>query len=664
MSTPKFCEQCGAALQPNTKFCEECGKPIAPITPTATPLPTDIPPVQKAAPPSTAPPRTAAPVAQAGAPRSNKRALLIGAVIVGGIALFACIALAAFGASKLFPSNTPIAQATSINQAALAPTSLATQAPLPTNAPATIVSPPTIASANKPTTAPTRAPTRAPTHIPTQKASPTPQCLPTPALPSGTLFSDNFASRQVSVCNGWELGNGTGSKIDWIDNQLEISVWQSNWVVFTSPFGKYADFGAETVARSLGNELSRYGLVFRLQEQNSDTRSYYFYALQNDGKYMLHKRVNGVWADRALVPLTASSLINPGTAQNTVGVIVRGSTIELYINRNLVKTITDDSITGPGAVGVVAATPPDKDTASAAFTSFRVLTPEQAAAGWGDVSLANAAPTNIPGTSKPAATVVSGPEEKFFEVWSKGAVATGGATAPTTFRIDKPWLVQELVTYHWNNGSGMSPGTIALKAADGTVYGPWNASGVAGNAGVANAAWSVKPNTVIPPGTYTVQDSDQASWSQNAETGGAGMAYGVGINQAPMAAAPTKAAPQAPPGVYLTALRVDPANPVRNQGVRFIGKFLNTTGKPQSMDWVVVIREPDAKKSFGETSVAGITVPVGTSEIASPDNWKVTGGGGCIPFYAQAFSVKADNSRVLLASTNGNAVSAGFNVCP
>ena len=663
MSSPKFCQQCGAALPPNIKFCGECG---APVVPSAVPPSPAVPLAQKNAPPPTTPPRTDAPMTQAAAPRSNNRALFIGIAVIGVVALIACFALAAFGASKFLPSNTPVAQATPINQAALAPTaiptqaSLPTQAPLPTNMPATMALPAT----NAPTAVPTIAPTLVPTNIPTQAASPTPQCPPTPALPSGTLFSDNFASHQVSDCNGWKVGIKGHSEIAQIENRLQLTAKQKNWTVYTYPFGKYNDFGAETVAQALGSALTQYGLVLRIQGQDEGAHSYYYFAIRNDGKYMLHKLIQSKWADRALVPLTDLPLINRGTAQNTLGAIVRGSTIELYINRNLVKTITDDSITGPGAVGVFAATPPDKDTASAAFSSFRVLTAEQAAAGWGDVPLANAAPTNIPGTLKSAATVVSGPEEKFFEVWSKGAVATGGATTPTIFRIDKPWLVHELVTYHWNNGSGMSPGTIALKAADGTVYGPWNALGVAGNAGVANAAWSVKPNVVIPPGTYTVQDSDQASWSQNAETGGAGMAYGVGINQAPVAAAPTKAAPQAPPGVYLTALRADPANPVRNQGVRFIGKFLNTTGKPQSMNWVVVIREPDAKKAFGETSAAGITVPVGTSEIVSPDNWQVTGGGGCIPFYAQAFSVQADNSRVPLAATNGNAVSAGFNVCP
>jgi hypothetical protein len=106
------------------------------------------------------------------------------------------------------------------------------------------------------------------------------------------------------------------------------------------------------------------------------------------------------------------------------------------------------------------------------------------------------------------------------------------ATIPTTFTTTNPWFVVEILTYHWNDGQGMpAPGTISLKAADGTMYGPCQALGQDGQGGVPNAAWVIHPNFILPPGTYTVIDSDPASWSQNEETGGAGMAWGIGIRQ-------------------------------------------------------------------------------------------------------------------------------------
>ena len=121
-------------------------------------------------------------------------------------------------------------------------------------------------------------------------------------------------------------------------------------------------------------------------------------------------------------------------------------------------------------------------------------------------------------------------EQEFFRVSSTGG-ANNGATKPTTFTINAWWLVTEIVNYHWNNGQGKTPGTIGLRAADGTIYGPWQATGQPGSGGVPNAYWVVKPNIIIPPGTYTVLDSDPTTWSQNEETGGAGMSWGKGIRQ-------------------------------------------------------------------------------------------------------------------------------------
>ncbi|UWG95885.1 hypothetical protein LPY66_13285 [Dehalobacter sp. DCM] len=103
------------------------------------------------------------------------------------------------------------------------------------------------------------------------------------------------------------------------------------------------------------------------------------------------------------------------------------------------------------------------------------------------------------------------------------AGVSNGPTAPTTFTIDKPHLVTYIRNYHWNKGRGASLGQIGLKDQNGKVYGPWQASGTQGQGGVPNANWEVFPNIVIPAGTYTVTDSDPASWSANEESGGRGM---------------------------------------------------------------------------------------------------------------------------------------------
>lgn len=98
---------------------------------------------------------------------------------------------------------------------------------------------------------------------------------------------------------------------------------------------------------------------------------------------------------------------------------------------------------------------------------------------------------------------------------------TAGTTRPTTFTLDGPYLVTQIMTYHY--GSRAKPGTIALRNDDtGTEYGPWQAAG-AGSAELPNAYWWVRPNIVIEAGHYTVIDSDPSTWSREAATNGAGI---------------------------------------------------------------------------------------------------------------------------------------------
>ena len=148
--------------------------------------------------------------------------------------------------------------------------------------------------------------------------------------------------------------------------------------------------------------------------------------------------------------------------------------------------------------------------------------------------------TAIPsGTQQPAETPFAVAEE-FFVVRSTG-LAYNGPTAPTTFTIGEFWLVTRLLTYHWNDGQGATPGIIALQSSDGILHGSWRATGEPGS-GVPNAAWVVEPNILIPPGTYTVLDSEPSTWAQNQETGGAGMAWGNGIRRPSPTATPNPTA--------------------------------------------------------------------------------------------------------------------------
>jgi hypothetical protein len=127
---------------------------------------------------------------------------------------------------------------------------------------------------------------------------------------------------------------------------------------------------------------------------------------------------------------------------------------------------------------------------------------------------------NPPSKPKPETTPLPASEAAKL---SNGGGVQNGPTSPTVVTFKENYVLTFLSTYHWNNGRGTPrPGTIALRGSDGKIYGPWQAAGAAGQGGVPNANWVVRPNVTLPPGAYTVVDSEPKTWAQNSESGGRG----------------------------------------------------------------------------------------------------------------------------------------------
>lgn len=117
--------------------------------------------------------------------------------------------------------------------------------------------------------------------------------------------------------------------------------------------------------------------------------------------------------------------------------------------------------------------------------------------------------------------------EVLYSVGNPLIVRNGGT--PPSFSLAEPYQVTQIDTYHWNDGQGATPGTIALEGSNGVTYGPWQARGLPGQGGVENAYWVVEPNIRLDPGSYKVIDSDPSTWATNDEAGGVGMMDIVGF---------------------------------------------------------------------------------------------------------------------------------------
>ncbi len=131
-----------------------------------------------------------------------------------------------------------------------------------------------------------------------------------------------------------------------------------------------------------------------------------------------------------------------------------------------------------------------------------------------------------------------GNQFKLFDNWNPDRVDSG-ATAPTFSTGGKTYCVVAIATYHWNDGRGQVPGRISLTSSRGTL-GPWPVEASAGQEGAPNVNWVVNlspARPVILEGTYTCQDSDPASWSQNRASAGKGFCW-VSVQSALLVAAP------------------------------------------------------------------------------------------------------------------------------
>lgn len=201
---------------------------------------------------------------------------------------------------------------------------------------------------------------------------------------------------------------------------------------------------------------------------------------------------------------------------------------------------------------LILSVPPAQPHMGIPIESLNLLTPAQ---GVGVAGPGAGITPGAPAPVAPVTTVVLPPKTildngNIYRVFNR-------PTAATTFELESPALLTYAYTYHWNDGRGTAPGTIAFRHQDGTLYGPFSANGKAGQGGVPNAYWECEPMSEMKPGLYTILDSSPATWSQNSASAGCGFAR---IKVVP------RSVVSAGGGVPATGVRREPVSSIFNNG--------------------------------------------------------------------------------------------------
>ncbi len=122
--------------------------------------------------------------------------------------------------------------------------------------------------------------------------------------------------------------------------------------------------------------------------------------------------------------------------------------------------------------------------------------------------------------------------------------------------------------------------------------------------------------------------------------------------------------PLPPPGLYVAALRMEPAAPARRQDVGFYVTFLNTAAGEHNLRWLVYIyQQSNLQKSYGETASIMTTFPPGALELKASGSWR-TGIGGCEGYVVRVASVNSENKAIFFNRPNGELFEHRFTVCP
>ncbi len=185
----------------------------------------------------------------------------------------------------------------------------------------------------------------------------------------GPLFQDDFDSPR----SGWGTDQREGLERGYEESKYFIELHSPNWFAWAHPGVQFDDVSVEMDVYPVpGSQDSHFGAICRYV----DADNFYYFGISADGYYAIFRRADG--GDLEVLTgdgsgMSPSSAIRTGEQTNHVLAVCQGDKLSLYINGELVETVTDDTYT-QGDVGLGAGSGREGDV-RIQFDNFIVTRP-------------------------------------------------------------------------------------------------------------------------------------------------------------------------------------------------------------------------------------------------------------------------------------------------
>jgi len=185
----------------------------------------------------------------------------------------------------------------------------------------------------------------------------------------GPLFRDDFDSPR----SGWGADQREEFERGYEQDEYFIELHEPSWFVWAYPGEQFDNVSVEVDAYlASGSQDGHFGALCR----HVDVDNFYYFAISADGYYAIFRRAGGGDLETLTGDgsgMAPSSAIRTGGQVNRVVAVCQGNELSLYINGELLETVTDDIHT-QGDVGLGAGIGPERNV-RIQFDNFVVTRP-------------------------------------------------------------------------------------------------------------------------------------------------------------------------------------------------------------------------------------------------------------------------------------------------